>query len=173
MNTLNLHEEFQTIVGQPILNKGKIIPEDRRKLRLNLAFEELTELAEAFGCLKYFKSLCNQLIHTPYNESKDVYNETEVLDALVDIEVINNGTILETGFKDVFYDAYKQTHDNNISKSHETLEELQESHLYHESKGLTGLSYKEINGRFILYNSNKKVIKPKNYVPNDLSNFTK
>lgn len=173
MNTLKLHEQFQTIVGQPILNKGEIIPEDRRKLRLNLAFEELTELAEAFGCLKYFKSLCNQLIHTPYNESTDVYNHTEVLDALVDIEVINNGTILETGFKDDFYGAYKQTHDNNMSKSHETIEELQESQLHHQSKGLTNMSYKEVNGRFVLYNDKGKVIKPKNYIPNDLSNFTK
>lgn len=173
MNTLKEHEQFQTIVGQPILNKGEIIPEDRRKLRLNLAFEELTELAEAFGCLKYFKSLCNQLLYEPYNELTDVYNETEVLDALVDIEVINNGTILETGFKDCFYDAYKQTHDNNMSKSHETIEDCLDSIEYHETKGLINMSYKEINGRFVLYNDKGKVIKPKNYVPNDLSNFTK
>jgi hypothetical protein len=171
MNTLELHEQFHLTFGQPVLKSNELIPESRRKLRLKLALEELTELATAFGCLKYFNSLCTEQIHTTYDEVKDVYNDTEVFDALVDIQVINDGTILECGMKDMFYIGYKETYENNMSKLHDNIDELNESIEHHTNNGLTNLSNKEIDCKYILYRSDGKIIKPLKYVSNDLTHL--
>jgi len=126
ITNLKKQKEFQLLFEQPVLEQPEKPSLARRKLRLALALEELHELAQALGLEMTFADML-------YKKSKVIdildigdtldFNPTEVLDALCDIEVINNGTILECGFGEVYADAYNEVHNSNMSKACETEEE--------------------------------------------------
>ncbi len=173
MNTLKLHEEFHLTFGQPILDDPNLMDHERNKLRIKLAFEELAETAvKGFGLAGYFAEFCQEQANKNL-ENTFIIDKKEVLDGLVDIQVINNGTILESGFRSVFHDAYKQTHDNNMSKAHPTLCEAEKTITLYKEKGEDGIYYKNVNNLYVAYRKDGKVVKPYNYVSNDLSNFVK
>lgn len=162
------HETFDV----PNLTLDEDINVDRRILRLALAFEELTELASAFGCEGSFADICSMYTNKGKRFDTHDLNKVEVLDALCDIEVINNGTILESGLGENYHKAYLQTHNNNMNKAHDLLCEAEKTIQYYEKeKGLTGLTIKEKNGKYIVYRSDGKYLKPYYHKANNLSDF--
>ena len=99
-----------------------------RKLRLKLIFEELTELAEAYGLEKTFQNIVKKLIYEKelsIEESIDTkeFNRTEALDALCDLSVVVNGGYCVSGFTDIAEEAYEETMRSNMSKFCYSLDE--------------------------------------------------
>lgn len=172
MNTIKLHKQFHSTFGQPVEETPFDITPERAKLRLQLAFEELSELSTAFGLADTFSDICSKYVIQDHVDT-NIIDKKEILDALVDIEVINNGTILETGFTNVHYEAYLQTHENNMSKAHKTLCETDKTIKKYQEQGLTGLTVKQVDDLYVVYRSDGKILKPYNYVSNDLGNFIK
>jgi hypothetical protein len=101
---------------------------DDRKLRLKLIFEELTELAEAYGLEKTFLNIAKKLIYETelsMIESIDTkeFNRTEALDALCDLSVVVNGGYCISGFTNIAEEAYEETMKSNMSKFCYSLDE--------------------------------------------------
>lgn len=99
-----------------------------RKLRLKLIFEELTELAEAYGLEKTFQNIVKKLIYEKelsMIESIDTkeFNRIEALDALCDLSVVVNGGYCVSGFTDIAEEAYEETMRSNMSKFCYSLDE--------------------------------------------------
>lgn len=118
---LELVKEFQEAFQQPVLSKDQDISVERRKLRLALLFEELTELADAYGLERTFREeICRKSINyravSTYGEDTNILDKVEVLDATGDLAYILAGTILENGQQEVFDDAFQDIHDSNMSK---------------------------------------------------------
>lgn len=171
MDTLEQHKIFHKTFGQPVEETPIDITPERAKLRLKLAFEELSELASAFGLEGTFEDICDQYIIKSNHIDTNIIDKVEVLDALVDIEVINNGTVLETGFTTIFYDAYQQTHKNNMSKAHISLSETDKTIKKYQELGFKNLSVKQVDYLYVVYREDGKILKPYDYQTNDLSNF--
>jgi predicted HAD superfamily Cof-like phosphohydrolase len=174
---LELVKEFHEAFGQPVLNKEGEISIDRRELRLSLLFEELTELADAYGLQETFNRLLAS--HLEYGQGeievgKDtlILNKKEVLDATCDLQYILSGTILENGQQEVFDNAFQDIHDSNMSElcnnQHEALDTMNK----YNSEGIQtyckpcGLDYIGVF-RF----SDNKVLKSINYKPVDLNKY--
>lgn len=92
-NELRSVEEFHTkfLVN---LENVPCIPKERTDLRVSLIQEELNELKDAIAD----------------------NNMVEVLDALVDLQYVLSGTILEFGLQHVFEDAFREVHSSNMTK---------------------------------------------------------
>lgn len=163
---LELQKEFQVLADQ----SSNVIPDiETRKLRLELALEELCELAEAFGLYETFSFiLYKKLNKLEYLEKKDteIYNAIEVLDALIDIEVINNGSIISCEFEEIFDREYENVDTNNKTKFHTDYWEADETKKYYISKGIQVDIHKIIINDYWYYvikNEYGKVLKPYNY----------
>lgn len=117
MNKLDQVREFMTESGQTIKETPTV--GHNGQVRFKLMQEENREYLEAI-------------------EAGDI---VEVLDALVDMQYILNGTILSHGLQDVFDEAYNRVHENNMTK------------------------------RPFKKNALGKVIKPKGFKPVDLSDL--
>ena len=122
--------EFQKAGGHTVAyTADNHIPSlDDRKLRLKLIFEELTELAEAYGLEKTFQNIAKKLIYEKelsMIESIDTkeFNRTEALDALCDLSVVVNGGYCVSGFTDIAEEAYEETMRSNMSKFCYSLDE--------------------------------------------------
>ena len=87
-------EEFHEAFRRPVREKPGFESEESKALRVRLLREEVDELAEAL--------------------EKD--DKIGVLDALVDIQYILSGSIVEFGFQKVFDEAFEEIHDSNMSK---------------------------------------------------------
>lgn len=138
--------EFHTAFKQPILNKFKLPKNDRVDLRLNLLYEELEELEIAI------------------NDN----NLVEVADALVDIQYVLCGAILEFGLHEKFIECFKAIHKSNMSKLCKTKEEALESCTNYTKLGVD-VRYEKHNDYYIIYRQNdNKVLKSINYKPVNL-----
>lgn len=84
------HEAFDV----PILNQAQIPNKERAELRIKLLEEELDELKEAVA-------------------ENDL---TETADALVDLQYVLLGTLLEFGMQDKFESCFEEVHRSNMSK---------------------------------------------------------
>ncbi len=158
-------EEFMTTFQQPVIDKPSIMPEDRNKLRIALIFEELKEYAEASGLGNYFldlneKSLISKGTY-PIKETKDL---VEQFDALLDMQYVLSGAVIENGFKNIFNKGFDEVHRSNMSKACNTEDEAIKTLQFHKVTG----TYKEDNGKFLCYNEDMKVIKSVNYSPANL-----
>lgn len=174
--------EFHAIFDQPILTLEEDITPERAKLRLNLAIEELKELATAFGLQKSFYDILHSTSDKVVQEwigehnTLDVLdtnklNKPEILDALVDIEVINNGTVLECGMSGVFNNAYMDIHSSNMSKACVTEKEAIDTLDAYKEKGVEAY-YKDNGFRFMVYRQfDNKVLKSVNYKPFDSTKY--
>lgn len=115
MDTVNYIKdvkEFMTTAGQPTPVSIIDIPEDRNKLRIALIFEELKEYAEASGLSYTFKHMCNDYIPL---ETQEV-NQVEQLDALLDLQYVLSGAVIEHGFDGIFDEGFKLVQESNMSK---------------------------------------------------------
>lgn len=106
INTLDKVKEFQKLFNQPVYESYIIPSEDRIKLRLKLCLEELSELAEASASLIDFKKLLELKLEDVNNKIKNkqfiIPNINEILDALIDMRYVNDGTIHEFGLSNIF-----------------------------------------------------------------------
>lgn len=123
-------EEFMTTFKQPVVDKPNIMPEDRNKLRIALIFEELKEYAEASGLLDYFRNLADKAVvsfdNHPDRDTKyvPVIDLVEQFDALLDLQYVLSGAVIENGFKDTFDKGFEEVHRSNMSKSVWNMDEL-------------------------------------------------
>lgn len=166
---LELQKQFQALAGQPEVGKLNRIPSvEERKLRLKLALEELAELAEAYGLISYWSELLTDEV-ADYDfdlKNTEEYNEIEVLDALIDIEVINNGSIITSGLQDVFDKNYHLVDTNNKTKFHTHVMNMMQTVNYYENLGIrTTIENIGFEGKayYVIKNEAGKVLKPYNY----------
>lgn len=153
------HETFEHPIGS--IEGGE--PLKIRQLRIKLLFEEIAELAEAGDVPATMESLCHKYISDSTadngqpNVDGDNVNRIEELDALCDIQYVLDGKKLTSGLHEVFDEAFDLIHSNNMNKAHESE--------YHALKTvqvnkLEDYSIKAKDGKFLLFNSIGKLIKP-------------
>ena len=124
--------EFQKVGGHTVAytTDNHTPSVEDRKLRLKLIFEELSELADAYGMLRTFDTICkdwvekNEIhsggefglsnVHPP--EDTLEFNKIEALDANCDLSVVVNGAYCINGFTDIAQAAYDETMRSNMSK---------------------------------------------------------
>lgn len=87
-------ENFHYAFNIPIEDKPKIPSRERCELRQNILEEEVNELKESW-------------------ENNDLEG---VADALVDINYVLYGTVLEFGMQDKFNQMFEEVHNSNMSK---------------------------------------------------------
>lgn len=139
----DFHKTFQA----PILPTPQIPSVDRCNLRINLMQEELDEIKEAIDK--------NDLI--------------EAADGLCDLMYVLCGSILEFGLNDKFNELFNEVQRSNMSKACDTQKEAIETLLHYKKRDNTEGTYKEINGKWIVYRTpDNKVLKSVNYSPADL-----
>ena len=168
--TLKDVTEFHRTFGVPIGENPSVPSVDRIKLRLTLILEELHELAQASGAEAEFIDMLDQKVkeYQPQNTKPD---PVEVIDALCDLQVVLNGSIIEYGFQDVFDQAFEEVHQSNMSKACLTEEEGRISIENYKEQGVAVI-LEPVNGKFILYRSHDyKVMKNVNWRPPVLTKY--
>jgi len=189
-NNLEKVEEFAKNFNVPIYNSLEEVPVERKILRLKMHFEELTELAEALGlqgtlmgfAINYTK---NSIVDDEYElrdldseffENFDTYRilKSEVLDALGDIEYINNGSVLEFGLKKCYNEAFSDIHESNMSKLCTSESEAAQTVLEYEKYGTETYFKQNSEGKFVVYRKlDDKILKSINYKPFDSKKYFK
>jgi predicted HAD superfamily Cof-like phosphohydrolase len=170
MKQLKQIEEFQTIFGTPPAKLEDNFPFQRRKIRLALALEELTELAQAMGLEGTFrvmlKNTADELI-----DDTNVIDKTAILDALCDIQVVNLGTACESGLNQVFEASFNEVHRSNMSKVCNTLEIAMASVAKYHRAGIE-TDYRSVGEKFVIYNKDtNKILKSIEYSAPNLQQF--
>lgn len=161
--------EFHKMFDHPIANEPTVdVPIDLLKLRFSLIFEELYELAIAFGDkgdIAFF-----DVIQNYYNKSFDKLNKpnpksskVEVLDAFADLDYVIDGFKIATGFHTVILEAQQRVHESNMSKSFSTKEEAIEY-----SNLIPASSWERKDNYYVVYNREGKILKNPKYQPVDL-----
>lgn len=140
-NLLNQVSEFHKIFKAPILEIPKIPSKDRCELRINILQEELNELKQSI-------------------EKCDI---VEIADAIVDLQYVLLGTVLEFGLGEKFVELFNEVHKSNLSKACNSEQEALETILNYKKKGIEAY-YKKIDDKFIVYRiSDDKILKSINY----------
>ena len=166
---LELQKQFQLLAGQTRFGINETPDIETRVLRLKLALEELCELGEAFGLEDTFSSLLQSKIKDGYDKiviDTHAYNRKEALDAMIDIAVINNGTIITCGFEEIFDREYENVDTNNKTKFHTDIDEALRTQDYYIYGHVKTTIEKVIVNNVIFYvvkNIAGKVLKPYNY----------
>ena len=175
------HDTFDCLVG----NVDVLEPLDIRQLRIKLLFEELVELSVASDCNKTMANLCDKHVFNAINTSAketdmedmrvqvlyEQLNENNItdgnnvdlveeLDALADIQYVLNGKILTSGLYNCFDENFDIVHANNMTKAHRSVEHAQETIDKYNKNNTDVLHYVEKNGRYLVLNDSKKLIKP-------------
>lgn len=172
--------EFQKAGGHTVAySTDNHIPSiEDRKLRLKLIFEELSELADAYGMNQTFNKICYHHIDSQVdnfgNLCNDVidteeFNKVEALDALCDLSVVVNGGYCISGFTDIAQEAYDETMRSNMSKFCYSLDEALAT-----VAGKDDWTYRvtNINGKDVyvfLRKSDGKILKGKSFFVPDYS----
>lgn len=168
-NSRYIHQvkEFMITFGQPIVDKPAIMPEDRNKLRIALIFEELKEYAEASGQIEFFHQSCHATTIKP-EHNKEI-NLTEQFDALLDLQYVLLGTVLENGFGDTFDEGFDEVHRSNMSKVCDTFDECEETIVkYRDTDKVEVYGLQKNHKWLIKKKSDDKVLKSINYSPANL-----
>ncbi len=173
-------QDFYRLFDSPVLDKKDTITKERAILRLSLALEELTELAEAFGLSATFSKMMIKKATEKIVVDTDIINKKEILDALCDIQYINNGTVLETGFRFDFDNAFNDVHESNMSKACSTPEEAVLTVEKYHKEGIETYfkeyhfqcnGYRPISKYIVFRTSDNKVLKSINYKKVDLDKY--
>jgi predicted HAD superfamily Cof-like phosphohydrolase len=166
------HETFQP---ETVVDKIVDLDVERRKLRINLIFEELHELSEASGVEEHFISILKEKVYQMENKnfSQEV-DKVETLDALSDLQYVLSGTILEYGLDSVFDTAFIEVHRSNMSKSHLSEEDALKTIEMRKKEHGEDCYFEKHGDKFVVKRtSDKKIIKNIKYSPADLSKFLK
>ena len=146
-NYIGMVKEFHQTFQAPILPTPQIPSTDRCKLRVSLLQEELNELQEAI-------------------DNNDI---VEIADALADLQYVLSGAILEFGLGERFNDIFNEVQRSNMSKACDNELIAQATVEHYKQKDGTESSYKEVNGKYIVYrNEDNKVLKSVEYSPANL-----
>lgn len=162
---------FQQVFDNPILNIEDFITTERAKLRLSLALEELTELADALGLASTFSKMLINKATEKLHVDTNLIDKIEVLDALCDIEYINNGTILECGLHECYDDAFNDVHESNMSKVCNTAEEAVLTVEDYHKKGVETYFKQSTNKYLVFRTSDNKNLKSINYKKVELAKY--
>ena len=148
INSLNQVADFHKTFNAPILNEPQIPSQQRCELRVSLLQEELNELKEAI-------------------ENNDL---VEIADALVDLQYVLSGAVLEFGLGEKFVDLFNEVQRSNMSKACNSELEAQATIEHYKQKDGTRGYYKENNGKWLVYREeDDKVLKSVKYSPAELS----
>lgn len=175
-------KEFMTTFGQPVVDKPSIMSENRNKLRIALIFEELKEYAEASGMLDYFIRLCenSSQVFTKEQSNSTMYapiiDLVEQFDALLDLQYVLSGTVIENGFGEIFDEGFDEVHISNMSKACNNNIESIETFEKYKNEGINihfGLTYEDIENEKmypcpVYRKEDNKVLKSINYSPANL-----
>lgn len=147
-NTLHEVKAFHKLFNQPVLDSPQIPDQDRCQLRINLLTEELGELVIAIA-------------------NKDII---EIADALVDLQFVLSGTVLEFGLGSRFESLNHEVYRSNMSKGCTSQEEAIQTIAHHETGAVEDeCSFEEKDGAFLVKrNRDKKLMKSINYSPANL-----
>lgn len=133
--------DFQRATSSPVVERPKLPPLVRSELRISLLKEEVKEFEDAV----YDRNL------------------TEVLDALVDIQYILYGTVIEFGLQDIFTEAFNEVHASNMSKFTKTTADARESVARYMDKNVDAY-YKKVGDRHVIMRSeDNKILKGMHY----------
>ena len=149
MNYIKLVEEFHKTFGAPILENPEMPSKERCNLRVKLIQEEIDEMKEAI-------------------ENEDVI---EIADSLGDLMVVLCGSILEFGMGNKFNDIFENIHNSNMSKACDSEREALETLLFYKHKDGTEGYYKEVEGKWLVYRDDDKILKSINYSPANLKDI--
>jgi predicted HAD superfamily Cof-like phosphohydrolase len=149
MNYIKLVEEFHKTFNAPILETPQIPSKERCDLRINLMQEELTEIKEAI-------------------ENNDF---VEISDGLCDLMVVLCGSILEFGLGNRFNELFNEVQRSNMSKACNSEQEALETLLFYKQKDGTEGYYKEVEGKWLVYRDDDKILKSINYSPANLKDI--
>lgn len=170
-SNLKMVEDFHLNFQNPVYTNLDDIPKERKLLRLKLALEELTELAEALGVKFSFAQLMEDeaykyLLDEDNHYNTDKVNKADVLDALCDIEYINNGSIKEFGLENIYDTAFLAVHQSNMTKLCKDEVEAAQTVLNYEKQGIETYFESNGKGKFIVKRkSDNKILKNINYTP--------
>lgn len=157
-------KEFMLLFKQPVVDKPTIMPEDRNRLRIALIFEKLKEYAEASGQLDYFIDLCDasksEVMDSPVVAYIPTVNLIEQFDALLDLQYVLSGAVIENGFTNIFDEGFNEVHRSNMSKACISEEEALDTCEHHKVEA----TYNTNSLPIIVYRkSDMKVLKSVNY----------
>jgi predicted HAD superfamily Cof-like phosphohydrolase len=160
MKVANFHKLFQHPVGS--VHKPELITMQAMFQRVVLLYEEVIELAEACGSelLSEFREYIKKENDRAIKNSKAINVTTkldmvEVIDAIVDIQYILDGTSLTFGVGSVVHEAFDVVHENNMNKATTDREIAMLSVKHYATKGIK-LQVEEVqlgdeeNHRFVL-----------------------
>lgn len=165
MNQIKQVELFQRTFGDIVAELGEVPNVEKRKLRLKLIFEELKELAEAYGLESTFNHVCiNSLDFSKEAIDTEIFNPEEALDATCDLLVVTYGAACIDGHNSIINEAFDETMKSNMSKSCNTLDEAQYTVAQYHKEG-RDTYYKLIDGLYAIYDSNThKILKNKDEI---------
>lgn len=149
ITSLNQVKEFHQLFKAPVLAAPQIPSESRSTLRVSLIQEELDELKEAIS-------------------NNDI---TEVADALVDLQYVLNGAILEFGLQDKFEALFNEVHRSNMSKACQSMQEAEDTLSHYATSGTNGYIEEREGKFFLLREGDNKVLKSINYSKADLNSI--
>ena len=177
MTNLEKQVEFQNLACQEIPAHREVPSIDVRLRRLILDLEETGELAEGFGLGNRFAKMMMDKateFYLKYPKPDPLpYKEKDVLDALIDKEVINNGSIIECGLKNIYQENYDLVNENNMTKCCHSPGEAEET-VSKYTLGGTPCSYKKVvvDGAVkyvVKRRADGKLLKPLNFKPVQLN----
>jgi len=165
-------ELFQKTFGDIVANLGEIPSVEKRRLRLKLIFEELSELAEAYGLENTFGSICIEYVKQAVVDSRIEntleYNPTEALDAVCDLLVVTYGAACINGHNTIIDKAFDETMRSNMSKICNTLDEAHASVAKYHKEGIDTEPVKTGENQWTIYNKiTRKILKGVNFFKPD------
>ena len=172
IDTVSKVKEFHETFDHPVLKLKDAESLKLRQLRIKLLFEELHELAEAGDVMNTFINLCFAVqrdLKGSYSDFDDtgIYDRVEELDALCDLQYVLDGKKLTSGLHEVFDEAFKLVHENNMGKAHRDDAHVQETA---KLKGEV-LNTVKRNGLVIAIKDGGKIIKPHDHKKVSLSHL--
>jgi predicted HAD superfamily Cof-like phosphohydrolase len=168
--TLNSVREFHETFSHPVKSEPTV-PSERLALRMSLIFEELSEFAEAAGKIGTFSEIIKTYLEK--NDGVKDTNEADIVgmgDALVDLDYVWSGTVLECGMGDIYCDMLHEVHGSNMSKACDTEIEAVASVEHYKTKGIHS-TYRKVGAKYVLYREDGKILKRPGYREADLKRF--
>lgn len=134
--------KFHQTSGLETRKEPGFISMDRMYLRINLLEEEVSELREAVN-------------------KRDL---VAVFDALIDIQYILHGGVLDFGLQDIFTEGCAEVHRSNMSKFCKNTQDAKLSADNLTFKKKVEAYYKKVGDQFVIYrSSDDKILKGKDY----------
>ena len=172
MNNAQKVKDFLSTFGadlpeQPIASLE--VPFEKKRLGLELIFEELKELAASMGIATqaHLNELCKSFVDNIEEQhalhEKHFHPETtaHVLDALVDIEVVTHNVTAFFGLSENYQRAFDRVHHANMAKKIDTTNygDVRKTFEYYEEQGIRIT----ISDDGVIRGNNGKIRKPNDW----------